>query len=129
MTAQGYLNKGEQFGLNLGRGFEESELAAAYEDCAFVNGKLNKLNTVYYNIPNEKFQNWTFYTKTTTEKGSINGVFKPLEYYDKDHNFLLIKSKISQAYGIYNGWFINEQSQNITFSDVYGSLEQNYAKW
>jgi len=63
---------------------------------------------VYYNIPNEKFQNWTFYTKTTTEKGSINGVFKPLEYYDKDHNFLLIKSKISQAYGIYNGWFINE---------------------
>lgn len=123
-------------GLNFGHGFEDPNTVSAYEDCFWIDGTLLKLDPVASEIDESKEDRYHFFTANAQEKsskgcarGSTEIYFTPIKKFTQYNNQVVVRSEILQSYGLFEGWFCNEKGEKVDVSDLYGSVEQNFAKW
>ena len=123
-NASGFLPDKRTFGLNMGCGF--GDLSAATENCFFINGKMTKVNQVdiRYN-PKNTMEPWTF----NSDDKKIDLTLTPFFHRKSNMNFLILKSKVNQMFGRYDGQVIDDQGQIHKIKNLIGWSEDHRARW
>lgn len=123
-SASWFLKNGSHLGLNLGCGF--GDLSYATENCFFYNGKMTKLDKVYFNYDNTDFMKPWFFGSNDSR---LNLTFTPIFERVGKSNALVLYSEVHQIFGIYKGYLIDDNNKVIEVSDVMGWAEEHKARW
>ena len=123
-SGSGYLHDGRILGLNLGSGF--GDLSAATENSVFVDGVMSKLGWVDLQYSSKSlFSPWLF----TEESGRLHLRFTPIFRRKENTNLAILRSKVNQMFGRYNGYVITDEGESIEVVNMIGWAEEHYARW
>lgn len=122
--AQGHNQDGTAIGFNLAKG---NNLGGQLDNALWINGQLYPLKSVDFVFEkNNLMEPW----KVKTEDGLINLTFRPKGAHKEQTNLVLIKSQLSQIFGLYDGTIRDPASgKEHTITNLPGICENQYAKW
>lgn len=117
------INNGEQVGLNLSWGVNETGYT---ENCFWVGNQLHAMPQVQFTLDRDKPETpW----KITSADGRVDLVFTPQGRYETQVNALLMATNFKQIFGQFNGRLLDCEGREHHISQVYGFVEDQYAKW
>jgi len=105
------------------------------ENGVWVNGVSYLVGKVIFTLPSSNLllsSPWKLSTNNTSEDVQINLTFQPHGSREEHINLLLISSNFVQPYGIFTGVISVKSEQgvkNYQIENVYGVMENHYAKW
>lgn len=122
--AQGRIQDGTAIGFNLAKG---NNLGGQLDNVLWINGQLYPLKSADFVFEkNNLMQPW----KVRTEDGLIDLTFSPKGAHKESMNLVIIKSQLSQIFGLYDGIIRDPIShKELTISNLPGICENQYAKW
>lgn len=117
------------FGFNLGYGFGDTSCAS--ENMLFLDGYGIKLNDVKFHIPLDKNGKNSYLEDWTVESGDgkLKMTFKPILNRHSDTNLLVLRSNQNQVFGVFNGFFEQEDGTILKIKDLIGFAECVFNKW
>lgn len=115
---------GRAVGLNLSCGVNETSFS---ENCVWVDGKryLVGLAGFDYNRQNPEQDLWT----VRTQDGRVELEFAPEGIHRERVNAGILKSNFKQVFGRFNGTLQPDGCEPVVIKDLYGFVEEQYAKW
>lgn len=123
-SASGFSENGDTMGLNLGKGF--GDLSHATENCFYINGKMFKLGNVSIDYtPKNTMNTWRF----ESEDKRLNLLFTPFFHRRSNFNLLVLKTKVNQMFGRYDGELIDDDGQTHEIKNLIGWAENHHALW
>ena len=103
---------GNRFGFNIGYGFGNT--SAATENVLFYNGKVHKLDEVYFNLPENGYMDpWTF----SSSDGRFEMTFQPVLDRSACLDFKVLVSDQHQVFGRMSGEAVLDDGTVIRISD------------
>jgi hypothetical protein len=123
-SAQGRLEGGEVFGLNLGQGF--GDLSAATENCFFVDGTLHKLGAVKWSYGSG---DWMAPWRFEADDGRLSLTMKPMVDRPASVNLVVLKSSVHQVFGRYYGRCVCDGGKVLEVNGITGWAEEHMACW
>ena len=118
-----------EVGLNIGELPKDQVVAGASDDCIILNKTMIKLGVVNFE-KEENGENWGFFTvnnEPDSRFGAIKGRFVVEKTFNKNINFWLIKSKLVQLFGNFEGEVVTKESK-FKF-EIRGILEVHESRW
>ena len=123
-SASGFMADGRTLGLNLGQGF--GDLSRATENCAILDGRVQKLDQVRFEYTaGEYMQPWHF----TDNEGRLDLTFTPFHDRTARTALVVIDSEVHQMFGRYNGTVRLDDGQELEVRDLIGFAEEHQARW
>lgn len=111
-------------GLNLGCGF--GDLSRATENCAIVDGSLQKLGAVTFDYrPGDYMHPWRF----RDDEGRLDLTFTPFKDRTAKTNLGIIVSEVHQMFGRYNGRVRLDDGGWLEVRELIGFAEEHRARW
>ena len=130
--AQGHLETGKRFSLNLGGGYAHNGTREqATEDSFHVERFMYKLNYVEpkYNYSNPN-STWTFdCVGKALPFSECHIEFTPKQMQTSSFSLFVFKSQIRTVFGTFSGFVSNEQGKKTRFENINGFIEVDVAKW
>lgn len=122
-SGNGFVD-GHSFGFNIGYGF--TDRTPASENVIFYDGKIHKLDDVFFNIPEDDFlKPWTF--TSSDKRFEMN--FKPAVDRTSVMNFKVIESNQHQVFGFFTGKAVLDDGTVINIKDFPAFAEKVYNKY
>jgi hypothetical protein len=123
VTASGY-NNNRLIGFNLTRN-QSIDQEEYNENCMWINGKLHLLPAVKFTrvISNNNIT-WII----RDEKGIVNLKFLVEEENREYKNYLVIKSRYSGPFGVFNGYIMESEGKMIKIDNMFGMGEEFYLR-
>ncbi|MGV2988014.1 DUF2804 domain-containing protein [Vibrio sp. E150_011] len=117
------LINGVRIGLNLAVGVNES---GATENTLWINGHRQLLNGVHFDFDrSDPKATWRIYG----EEGKVNLRFEPVEARKEKLNLVYLKSNFRQFIGHFSGTLRDANGHVHQLDNVFGLVEDHYAKW
>lgn len=108
----------KRIGLNLSCGVNET---AFTENCFWLDGKLHKVDTVKFEYDRDDVNSeWGI----TSYDGQIDLRFTPEGFHEEKQDLIIAASNFKQFFGRFNG-----RVGDISITDQYGFVEDQYSKW
>ena len=132
---QHFLADGRRIAINIGAGIKETEQSQSPEDFMILDGKTFNLQPVVIHSPARdryhQYQKWSFDTVKNDEVKSPGPLHLYLDFecesqLDAGENFFVVKSRLLQCFGRFNGWVTDEQNRRIEIVDAFGISEMHY---
>ena len=120
---------GVSVGLNIGE-LPKSNIAEASDDCITIGKKMIKLGIVNFEQDSSDPNLWNFFTinsKPDSRYAAIKGHFKTEKTFNKEINFWVIKSKLLQLFGTFEG-VVTTIDEKFEFS-IRGIVENHESRW
>ncbi len=112
------------FGLNLGYGFSDREVAS--ENAIFYNLVIHKIGKVTMIPENgDRTKPWTI----KDEEGRLEALFEPCVDRASKTNFLVIQSDQHQFFGYFSGKCTLDDGTTIQFDHLRGFAEEVFNRW
>lgn len=113
-------------GLNLGGTWTDG--TGMTENGVVIDGKLNKISDElrFSFDPLDHMRPWTVSTRHTDE---VALVFTPFYEREAKSDLLLIKSKVNQMIGHFDGEIRTAAGECIRISELLGAIEDHHARW
>jgi hypothetical protein len=109
-------------GLNVSCGVNETSYS---ENCLWVDGRLVHLGLAQFSFDrNDPQSTW----KVRTSDGAVQLVFTPAGVHSERLNLWVFASRFLQYFGQFSGT-IRVEGKTIAIRDVWGFVEDQYAKW
>lgn len=113
---------GKLVGLNVACGVNETSFT---ENCYWLDGKLYKIDSVNFEFERKNIiEPWII----SSYDGKLNMQFTPQGMHSERQNYIYIASDFKQIFGFFNG-YIKHGQQKIKLDNIYGFVEDQYAKW
>jgi len=117
------VQDGKSLGLNLSCGVNETSFT---ENAFWINGTMSKVDTVDFIFDKDNL-NLPWHILSADKK--VDLVFKPEALRGENVNALLIKSKFTQLFGVFEGELVTDEGEIITVNACPGFAEDHFAKW
>jgi hypothetical protein len=118
----GKLDDNRLVGLNVSSGVNETSYS---ENCAWLEGRLFPLGQARFGYNwDDTLQPW----KVTTACGGVSLEFQPAGAHTERLDAGLVKSNFKQIFGRFNGQIVCGD-ETLVIKDLYGFVEDQYAKW
>lgn len=117
------LGDGRSLGMNLSCGVNETSFT---ENAFWINGHMNKVDTVNFIFDNDNL-NSPWQIKSADKK--VDLVFKPEAARGENVNALLIKSRFTQLFGVFEGKLVTKHGEVIALDACPGFAEDHFARW
>lgn len=115
--------QGKRIGLNLSCGVNETSYT---ENCIWLDDKLIKLNTVRFDYDRDNLlAPW----QITSQDGKARLHFSPEGRHREHLNLGLFASNFNQIFGRFDGQLQDDDNNLIEVKNMYGFVEEQYAKW
>jgi hypothetical protein len=122
--AQGRLEDGAPFGLNLVEGFNEASVEAN-ENAAFLGGAVHPLGRANFTFDRERYLSpW----QVETDDGALLLRFTPIHLHHELRDYKVIRSKFVQVVGLFEGT-LKLGGQTHTLRTVPGVTEDQDVLW
>lgn len=119
---------GKKIGFNIGYGFGNTEKAS--ENIILYDGKVNKLDEIYIEIPKIKNkEDFMSPWKITSNDGRFEMNFTPVLNRKAFINALVLCSNQNQVFGKFTGYMILDDGKKIFVEDMFGFVEKVFNKW
>ncbi len=119
------LLDGAPFGFNLGCGFGETEKARGTENVFYCGGSAHKLGRVTITREADVLRPWTI----ESEDGRLRAVLTPQSERDTVTKLLFVNNRCHQMFGTFEGKFILEGGETVSFSGIPGFAEHAVNHW
>lgn len=115
---------GDQWlGLNLSCGVNETGFT---ENCLWLDGELLKVDTVRFEYDRDDLlAPW----RVTSQDGQVVLAFTPDGRHREHLNLMLFASNFNQIFGRFNGEIHTNDGRHVKVDNLYGFVEEQYAKW
>lgn len=115
---------GKAIGLNLSCGVNETSFS---ENCVWVDGKLYPVGLASFDYDRNRpdTEPW----KVSTTDGRVDLDFIPEGIHTEKVNAIIIQSNFKQIFGKFNGVLRPDGGDPIEIKNLYGFVEDQYAKW
>jgi hypothetical protein len=119
----GQTTEGDLLGLNVSCGVNETSFT---ENCVWLNGNIIKIDTVKFEYDPEQLRNsWHI----SSYDGKISLQFIPEGQHAEKKNYFILASNFHQLYGRFQGNIHIDGQQAIQIRDMYGFVEEHFARW
>lgn len=123
ITASGYVNN-KLIGFNFTTN-QSTDINEFNENCIWINGKLHLLPPVkFVRDKNCNPEKWII----KDENGLVDLTFEIKVYNQVNENFIIIKSKYTAPFGIFNGFIKTESGEFVEIKDMFGMGEDYYVR-
>ncbi|HNY64176.1 MAG TPA: DUF2804 domain-containing protein [Deltaproteobacteria bacterium] len=117
------LADGRSLGMNLSCGVNETSFT---ENAFWVNGAMTKVDTVDFRFdPADLSSPWHI----RSADGKVDLVFRPEAQRGERINAVLIASRFTQLFGVFEGTLQSDDGEVIRVDGCPGFAEDHYAKW
>ena len=114
---------GQHLGLNLSCGVNETSHT---ENCLWLNGELIKVDTTGFHYDRDNLlAPW----RITTGDGQVDLHFTPQGNHRERMNLGLFASNFNQLFGRFEGTLTLTDGRILNIRNLYGFVEEQYAKW
>ena len=122
-------HEGKVLSFNLGYGFGDTR--AATENAVFLDGKIHKLDKVYFEIQKDKEGKFQYLKpwKITSNDKRIELVFNPVLDRKNYSSALIISSDQHQVFGKFSGKIVLDDGNVIEVKDMNRFEERVFNKW
>ncbi|HHO75862.1 MAG TPA: DUF2804 domain-containing protein [Deltaproteobacteria bacterium] len=117
------MGDGRSLGMNLSCGVNETSFT---ENVFWINGHMNKVDTVNFIFDKDSLDS-PWHIKSADKK--VDLVFKPEASRGENINALLIKSRFTQLFGVFEGKLLTKAGEVIAINDCPGFAEDHFARW
>ncbi|MCA0936410.1 DUF2804 domain-containing protein [Vibrio alginolyticus] len=118
-----HISDKQCFGLNLAVGVNETGYC---ENVAWINGERHLMAPVQFHFSRSNpEEQW----RITSQDGSIDLTFTPLNCRSEKKNLWLLKTNFRQYIGYFCGSVTDRHGKKHELNDVLGLTEDHYAKW
>lgn len=117
------LDDGRSLGLNLSCGVNETSYT---ENAFWINGIMTKVDTVDFEFDPENLSS-PWHIHSCDKK--IDLVFHPDANREEKINALLIATRFTQLFGVFEGTLKTDEGETIRIDKIPGFAEDHYAKW
>ena len=122
-SATGYLEDGEIFGFNLGRGFGNTSNAT--ENCIFYKRKIYKLGKVNIDTGEDYMDDWHLYDT----KGRLDLTLKPIYDRETKTKLLWVDNNTHQMFGEFTGTASLDDGTVLKVAGITGFAEHAVNNW
>lgn len=117
------LPDSRSFGLNLSCGVNETSFT---ENAFWIDQEMTKVDMVNFEFnAKDLYQKWTI----ESSDGRIKLSFQPDAHRSEKVQAFLIASNFTQLVGIFSGFVVTKENEQIKLDNVLGWAEDHYAKW
>ncbi|MCH8544415.1 MAG: DUF2804 domain-containing protein [Alcanivorax sp.] len=114
---------GQHIGLNLSCGVNETSFT---ENCLWLDGQLIKVDTTAFEYDRDNLlAPW----RIRTGDGQVTLQFEPLGNHRERMNLGVFASNFNQLFGRFEGTVTLQDGRTIAIRNLYGFVEEQYAKW
>ena len=114
---------GQHLGLNLSCGVNETSYT---ENCLWLDGQLIKVDTTQFQYERDNLlAPW----RVTSGDGQVDLTFEPLGNHRERMNLGVFASNFSQLFGRFTGTLHLHDGRTLSVDNLYGFVEEQYAKW
>ncbi|MBZ2188209.1 DUF2804 domain-containing protein [Alcanivorax sp. JB21] len=114
---------GQHIGLNLSCGVNETSFT---ENCLWLDGQLIKVDTTAFEYDRDNLLTpW----RIRTGDGQVDLQFEPLGNHRERMNLGVFASNFNQLFGRFQGTVTLQDGRTIAIRNLYGFVEEQYAKW
>lgn len=117
------LHDGRSLGMNLSCGVNETSFT---ENAFWINGAMTKVDTVDFRFDQDNLDS-PWHILSADKK--VDLVFTPEATRRENVNALLIKSKFTQLFGVFEGKLVTDEGEVIAVNACPGFAEDHFARW
>ncbi len=117
------LADGRSLGLNLSCGVNETSFT---ENAFWINGGMTKVDTVDFRFDKD---NLSLPWHIRSADGKVDLAFKPEATRGENINAVLIASRFTQLFGVFDGKLVTDSGEVIPVNACPGFAEDHFARW
>jgi len=117
------LGDGRSLGMNFSCGVNETSFT---ENAFWIDGSMTKVDTVDFSFDKDNLDS-PWHILSADKK--VDLVFKPEAQRGENVNALIIKSKFTQLFGIFEGKLVTKEGEVIAVDNCPGFAEDHFARW